>query len=301
MMQDITLSPSPDERTGMRAVIAIGPEIPHGFSRCPVVRWRPVFDPMMGGPRVSQVSPIAESQQGITHFLSLLDEEISNITFSQWTATGASKEDIGDVAIGNNRILCLANVDAKFSVLGADPRQAATISARITDEIENLYRTAGVDYSATSGGPVESGVAKAFRFNDLAATLSALADSAEWAENQIWDLLGDGWGWVEVPSSKYADDFNIPDFSAELQDCIRAVVVTELPTVIRKKLVDRFTARNLPLTPEESARVEKEMLGEGEDDAGGAMPGPAKPSPKPEPAEDQGGDAEDQGGGSAED
>ena len=253
----------------------IGPEIPHGYSRLPIVRWRPSFDPLVGGPGESQASPLAEMQQGITQLLSLYNEEISNVTFTQWIATGISAEELKDVPVGNNRILCLPNPQGKMEALGADPAQAKTIADRRADEVSNLYRLAGINFDAHGKGAPESGIAKAFKFNDLAANLAALADSTECAENQLWELLADGWGWKDAPQSKYADDFNLPDFSVELKDLADSLVATEIPATIRRKLVERFTDRNLSLTSDEEDELESEMEKWTKPDAnlGGAMPG----------------------------
>ncbi len=250
--------------------------VPHGYDGLPVVRLRPSFDPLPRGPGESQASPLAESQQGIAQLLSLLMEEIHNVTFTQWIAIGVSPDEFKDLTAGNNRILCIPNPQGKMQALGADSNQAKTIMAQILDEAENLFRAAGINFDAQAGTP-ESGIAKAFRFNDLAANLAALADAVEWAENRIHQLLAGAWSWDEVPCAKYPDDFNLPDFAGELQALTQSLVATEIPATIRRKLVERFAARNLSLSKEEEDSLEAEMdEWTAEKPAGGAMPGQAR-------------------------
>lgn len=287
---------------GGRIVVAVGQPIPHGYPGIPVVRMRPAFDPLPRGPGESQAAPIAEAQQGISQLLSLLLEEIHNVTFTQWVAIGISPDELKDLTAGNNRIVCIPNPQGKLQSLGADPAQAKTIMSQILDETENLFRVAGVNFDAQAGAP-ESGIAKAFRFNDLAANLAALADAVEAAENQTYRLLAGAWEWSETPSAKYPDDFNMPDFAGELESLSKSLIATEIPAVIRRKLTERFTARNLPLAPEEIKELAAEMAGwsKPRDDAGGAMPGPSRfsftkpPAGKPADNEDpeKPGDEED--------
>ena len=258
-------------------VTAIGEEVAHGYGALPVVRLRPVFDPLAGGPGESQAAPIAESQQAILNMLSLRNEELTNVTFTLMAIFGVSETDVGKVVIGSNRLITINNDKAHVEKLGAEPAHAATIQAAIEDETKNLYRQAGLGHDMNGTAKVESGIAKAFKFNDLAATLAALADAVEKAENQIWKLLAK-WGMKgEESPTKYADDFNIPEFDEELKALSDALVSQDLPVVIRRKLVDRFAGRNLQLSPEEAEEMEDEMEGWGKPDPmGGAMPGASR-------------------------
>jgi hypothetical protein len=266
-----------DTSEGGMKVKAIGAPVAHGYDGLPIVRLRPAFDPLPGGPGESQASPIAESQQGLAQLLSLLMEETHNVTFTQWVATGVSPDELKDMQAGSNRVLCIPNPNGKMQSVGADPAQAKSIQDQIQDETANLFRVAGVNFDAQAGAP-ESGIAKAFRFNDLAANLAALAGAVETAENRIFALLADAWSWPAVPSVKYADDFNLPDFAGELESLTASLVATEIPATIRRKLVDRFAARNLTLTDEERAALDEEMdKWTKEAPAGGAMPGAPRP------------------------
>jgi hypothetical protein len=275
---DLTLSTEAagqEEGKAGKRIESVGAELKHGYSSNPIERMRPSFDPLGGGPGESQTSPLAESQQGIVQYLSLINEEIYNVTFSQWVAMGVSAEQLKELMANSNRILTIPDPNGKLQAIGADPAQAATIAARIVDETENLYRTAGVNIDASGGSLAESGIAKAFKFNDLAANLAALADSVERSENRVLLLFSQAWKWGAVEPTKYADDFNMPDFEKELKALCDSLVAVELPNVIRKKLVKRFASRNMTLSQDEKDELEHELAegGDNKDDADGAMPG----------------------------
>jgi hypothetical protein len=205
-------------------------------------------------------------------------EETHNVTFTQWVATGVSPDELKDMQAGSNRVLCIPDPNGKMQSVGADPAQAKSIQDQIQDETANLFRVAGVNFDAQAGGGAESGIAKAFKFNDLAANLAALAGAVETAENRVFALLADAWSWPAAPSAKYADDFNLPDFAGELESLTASLVATEIPATIRRKLVDRFASRNLTLTDEERAALDAEMdKWNKEAPAGGAMPGAPRP------------------------
>lgn len=241
-------------------VAAIGETRTHECGGCPVVRLRPLFDEDDECAE-SQIAPLAELQQSIAWHLSLLTEEIANVTFSQMVASGIDAAQVKDAKVGNNRLICLPNPAAKIDMIGADSAQAATISTRIEDDTRELYRIAGVDAgSSTDGaGAPESGLAKAFRHNDLAANLSALALACEEAENLAMARLFAGMGKPAPAPAEYPRDFDLPQLSDELNETIRAVTTMQLPMVLRRAHVQRYASRNFELSDEEKAELETEL------------------------------------------
>ena len=235
-------------------VTAVRPVVKHGYDSCPLVRCRPPFD------GESQISPLAESQQAITNYISLLNEEIFNVCFSQIVATGVAASDVKDVVLGNNRLLCLPNPGAKFEVIGADPAQAESIRKAIEDEQRELYRIAGVQSGDPTASPAapESGVAKAFKFNDLAANLASLAQAAEDAENRAV-ALALAPVTADAPVCEYPQEFDLPELTAELADVIKITAALAVPTVVKRKVVERFVARNFKLTDEEQTELEGQL------------------------------------------
>lgn len=247
-------------------VTRIEPPKAHAYGACPLVRLRPMFDDEEDedddcSPGEAQIAPLAELQQAVANYLSLLDTEIFDSTFTQWIASGVSAKEIKDVTVGSNRIICLPNPLAKFDAMGADPAQAESIAKRIDETQTELYRLAGVSTGDPLAGPgaPESGVAKAFRFNDLAANLAALADACEEAENALMHRLFAAAGEEYPGDAKYPDDFDMPDLAAELEGVIRVVTAPALPQVIANKIVTRFADRCLSLDEDEEAELAQQM------------------------------------------
>lgn len=258
--QDFTVKPG---ATAGGEIVSAGQQQPHGYTTMPVIRLRPVWDPdndWAGEASAgdSQAGPLAESQQAIANYLSLLNEEIFNVTFSQMIASGVDESAVKDVKVGNCRILCLPNPAARVDFIGANPAQAASIREALTDEISYLYRAAGLaPGDPLASGQAVSGVALAWRASDMASIVDALASATEDAENALWRVLSDAWGFHLPAPTHYTADADLPDFQAEAQSMQAIIASTAIPSVIRRKVAERFAARNLSLSPDE----EKELAG----------------------------------------
>lgn len=243
--------------TGSKVGAALNMPTPHGYDMVPVVRVRPVFDPhaalSQGTLGDSQAAPIAEAQQAIVNLLSLLNEEIYNVTFSQMIASGVSESQVKDVMVGNCRVLCLPNPASRVDFIGADPAQATSIRASLDDERSNLYQAAGLapgDPSAAS-----SGVALAWRASDMGNIVQALASAAEDAENRLWAVLASGWGFEAPAATQYPADADLPDYATEAMALLGLIGNASVPMVIRRKAAERFASRNLSLTADEEAEM----------------------------------------------
>lgn len=272
-----------DFTRGSLVVEAYGPAVVHGYTQVPLVRLRPCFDPLgevNGSEGDSQAGPLAESQQAIVNLLSLTNEEVYNVTFSQMIAFGVSDAQVKDAKVGNNRVLCIPNPAGSVEMIGADPAQAASIRDSVADEVANLFRLAGVNPADASTAPA-SGLALAFRHNDLATIVAALALACEQAEAAMWALVGDAWGFAAAAPTQYqGKDPELPDFASEAQSMLGIVSNAALPPTIRRKVAERFAARNLSLTDEEAEKLGAEVDGSGalarsmagDGEGGGAFP-----------------------------
>lgn len=280
--------------------------VAHNYGGVPMVRLRPQFDPLgdlAGSEGDSQAGPLAESQQAIVNFLSLVGEEIYNVTFSQMVAFGVSDAQVGDAKVGNNRIICVPNPAGSVSMIGADPRQADSIRAQIADEIANLFRLAGVNPADASTAPA-SGLALAFRHNDLATIVAALAMACEEAEAQVWRLLANAWGFEAPAATQFqGKDTELPDFAGEAATLLAIVANAAVPPTIRRKVAERFAARNLSLDETEQAALATEIERggslaralSGEGDGGGAFPLRRGPPRAAAADDDEGGEGEEGG------
>ncbi len=260
-----------DEKAG-QVVASLGAEVKHPYGPCPLERLRPLFDDSDdsdASPGESQIAPLAELQQDVANKLSLLDSELYDSTFSQWIASGVDKARVGPLDMGNTRVICLPDPASRFDCVGADPAQANTLREVIADIVRELYRIAEISAgNPTEAGAPESGIAKAFKFNGLAANLSALADACEAAENGVMRRIFLALSLGESPAVDYPGDFDSPDFAAELETVIRVTAASTLPATIKRTVARRFADRCLSLDRDQAADFEAELeaIGSGADE-----------------------------------
>lgn len=283
--QDIWIKQDEDQ-TNYSALIVAGTdeERRHDWGKLPLVRLRPMFDDIDDTAEdadagESQVGPLADSQATLYNLQALHLEEIHQNTYTQWFAFGANPHDVegdnnpqqgsqGRVQWGSNRLVIFQDANGKVERIGSDVAQADSIRAAMLAEESNLFRTAGVTApdALTGNGNAESGIARAFKFNDLDANLASLADAVEEAANQCLDVLHRG---QEFPPISMPDDFAPSDYGQELAVMLDALSSPQMPSVLRKRTVLRFADRNLELSEDERADLETEL------------DMPAAPSPSP--------------------
>jgi hypothetical protein len=250
-------------------VESVSAPVVHGYDGVPLVRLRPAFDPLgteAGSEGESQAGPLAESQQAIVNLISLLNEEISNVTFSQVVLFGVSADMVKDAQVGTNRLLCVPAQSGSVTTIGADPAQAASIRDQVADETRNLMRLAGL--TPPDASPIQSsGIALAFQHDDLATIVAALARACEDCEEQVMRLIAGAWGWsvdsTALRPSYGGGDTDLPNFSAEADDMVKMISNTSIPGVIREKAVLRFATRNLSLSDDEKKRLVQETANAG--------------------------------------
>jgi hypothetical protein len=173
----------------------------------------------------------------------------------------ASGTDNDEAKYGSNRWLWFPNKDAKLNRTSADPAASERLSAMLNDIKMNIYLAAGLESEdpTKSRGQVQSGIALAFKFQNLKATLSALVRGCQNAENKVWQLISEAWGFALPGETKYPTDFDVADFAVELAGLIQALATQGLPSILREKLVDRFVKRNLNLSTDEQAELDTQM------------------------------------------
>lgn len=250
-------------QTGDTKVMAIGPQTAHGYQGCPLVRLAPEWDDCDFNPSESQAAPIAESQARIMNEDSWLMEEIQNATFTTPVFLGTTKEQVSEVIVGPGKGLAVPGAEGKtpsIAKLGADPAQADSIRKTIELEIVEMYRCAGLSPgNPTEAGQPVSGVAQAFKFNEVEATLAALADAAEQCENLTVRRAAAGGGYAYPGDCDWPDTFAAPDLAAELEYTIRIVTAT-LPGVLKSAAISDFAGKGFKnLSPDQKKQLAEEL------------------------------------------
>ena len=256
------------EGTHEITVEGIGEEQPHEYEGCPLVRLVPECDEHSAPGDDSMASPIADCQKKILNIESWLYEELQGNTFTTPVILGASPSELQNangsaVVVGPGMGLVIPNPVGGGSVsldkMGSDPAQAASLRESLAYEIQQLYRVAGLSPgNPTEVGAPESGVAKAFQFNEIEARLAAMADAAQKAENAIMrrlsNLLGGYPGDAIWPSH-----FDAPDVASELDLTIRILTAPQMPAVLKSKAVANFASTAFALTPEEQTELDGQI------------------------------------------
>jgi hypothetical protein len=233
---------------------------PHTYGGCPLVRIKTILSDC--GDSDSQAAPLAEGQKRICNLDSWLFEEIQGATFTTAVFLGVNSEQVKDVAIGPGMALCLPGESGKtpaLGKLGADVAQAQSVRDSLSYEIKELYRCAGLSPgNPTEAAQPESGVAKAFAFNEINATCAAMADAMEYAENKIIYLLSSGFNWEYPGDCDYPDDFDAINLSEEL-DLLMKMQAAGLPKMIENKQIASIGQASFNLSPEEKLSLEDEL------------------------------------------
>ena len=226
----------------------------HGFPHIPVSAIMPDF-----GRGLSQAATPSEIQKSIARLRTMLDEEIVNTTFTETFITGESANNVkGTINAGSKYATFFPNPATSVIRLGGDPAQANSIRESIESDTKELYRASGISADAGSDAPAESGIAKAFKFNDLAAILKSLAKECEDAHRRAETITASMMRIVDYAPVKYPDEFLMPIYEQELNAAILAAQ-SPLPQVLKAKAVKRFAKRNTQLSKEEETELDTQL------------------------------------------
>jgi hypothetical protein len=255
-----------DER-GTRTVVAFDFKR-HDYDGCPLVRLCPEWDGGDHGGDDSMAAPLAECQKRIINVDSWLLEELQGATFTMPVLLGVDPNSLtgsdgSKVVVGPGMMLALPSMAnggvPALGRIGADPTQAESLRESLAYEIQQLYRVAGLaPGNPTETGAPESGVAKAFAFNEVESRLTALADAAACAENmamaRLAPLIGGYPGDAIWPKK-----FDAPDIASELDLTIRMLTAPQMPGVLRAKAVSAFADKAFSFAPEERAELDQQI------------------------------------------
>jgi hypothetical protein len=246
--------------------------MPHTAGGCPLVRLRPLGDDPHAG---SQAEPIAESQKRICYLDSLLLEELAGITFTATVLLGVDAATIpANAFTAPGGLVCLPPNNGtvpSVAKISADTAQAESLRKSLDRELSELYRVAGLAAgNPTQVGQPESGVARAFAFNEVEALLSGLADAAERCENIAVRRLSGMHGWPYPGDANWPDSFTVADFATDLEQVIR-LETGGAPDVLVDQSWRDFAGAHYSLTPEQTAELDEELT----EDADNSREGPA--------------------------
>lgn len=217
-------------------VASIMSEVAHGWKAGMPIVW---VKPHMSAE--SLVEDVAELQMSIFNLDSLLREELSKSTFSQWwlACPSATGDMLQAFDVGSRKVIVIP-VDAntvKFERLSSDASQAQSLQETIEGEVREIYRTMGLRDPLTESGP-ESGRALKIRFTESAFRAAEISDMACDAEERITDLVEGALG-VEIESPEYPENFDDENLNEELGATIQ-VISADLPSSCKRAQVSKW-------------------------------------------------------------
>lgn len=237
-------------------VASVLPAEGHGWEGMPIV----CVESHCSGESI--VEDVAELQASIFNMDSILKEELSKQTFSQWwlASPNVKPEDLQSVDVGSRKVLVLP-VDAntiKFERLAGDTSQADSIRASIAADIQEVYRIMGLKDPTVEQG-TESGRALKIRFTETAFIAASLSDMAEDAEEQVTKLWSGAMG-QEIDGPEYPDSFDDEDVGMELQAAI-TVVSSSFPDSLKRAQVTKWAddAFSGSVEPDDLSEMHKEI------------------------------------------
>lgn len=224
----------------------------------------------------AMIDDIAYLDRAVANYLSNLDAVIQDQTFSQLAmpAQGISAGDDNNakmIEIGTKRIFTYDGGESnnKPFFLSPDVKQSGLLLEVINKIINEIYHTVGLAGERTKqdnavGIDNSSGVAKAYDFERVNALLAAKADSLEFIENRIVEMvvLWNG-GSVEKelaePLVTYPDNFDTRGLYDEFDIATRLMLV-DAPESVRREQMKSILEKLFPqLSQENRDKLEKEL------------------------------------------
>lgn len=229
--------------------------VTHSYGGCPLVALQPVFGEDDEPGDSSQGASLAESVKRICNIESWHHEETQACTFTTQVFIGVLATDIKAMEVGPGMAVVMEKDGASVDNIGADPAQSQSLRESLAREITELYRAAGlVSGSPTEVQAPESGVAKAFAFNEVEAKLGAIAQAAQNSENLVVLRLSTGNGWAFPGDALYPIDFALPDLADELDYVIR-ITTSTLPPLLQEKAIQQYAQLAFRLTDKEQKEL----------------------------------------------
>jgi hypothetical protein len=190
-------------------------------------------------PKIKLCPMLADSQKQIANYLSLLNQELFNHTFSQKLLSGldlSNKTEEEKMAMkmemARSKFICTGE-SVSVSPLGSDIQQSDSIRKSIEDEETNLFTLAGI--REPNGVVPESGMALLIQEDSYFINATALVDALETALNNAIGLISDRLG-VDYNPIYFSRSFTTPDYDA-LTISLRNILSLSVPEEYKQKAI----------------------------------------------------------------
>ncbi len=236
---------------------------PHPWGEVPLRSCvhKPSQLPLRGLSQIGSVAKLAKRQ---FNYLSELDEHLRSSTFALLQVPTNDPDKIGTVLGGAGNALPIrhdSSVEYKF--LNPDTSIPAVYEARIAATDKAIERNAKTGYSANESKQVQSGISKAFSFENMNRSLADTAKHQAAFDQSCLRLVArmDGASDDEVGAIIVSPQtrFDVEELAAELENALAARSLPIGPTAVAE-MTKRLVRQLLPnLDPDKLAKIDAEV------------------------------------------
>jgi len=211
---------------------------------------------------ISEIADIAFIARDVYNKCSELNEIIRNQTFSVLCLQGKSTE-YDELSVGTSKALLYPPERNQPNYISPAAENASTLMTQIDKQVHKMFQLAkleGGSAQQVSQVDSQSGVSKAFDFQETNSALAKKAGHMEDGEMRIWDTFARWEGQKEFNGSvSYSRDFNIQELNDELDEAekmFRIQFGKEFNIKLKKELIKKKFPR---VSDEDMNKMMKEV------------------------------------------
>lgn len=224
----------------------------HNLGKVPIdIVYNKPSKKVRNGLGISEIADIAFIARDVYNKCSELNEIIRNQTFSILTLQGKASE-YDEVSVGTSKALLYPPERNQPSYISPAAENADVLMKQIDRQVHKMFQLAkleGGSAAQVEQVDTQSGVSKAFDFQETNSALSKKAGHLEDGEQRIWDTFARWEGKTEFDGSvSYPRDFNIQELNEELDEAEKMLRIqlgqsfnVQLKKEIIKKKFPRIT------------------------------------------------------------
>lgn len=192
---------------------------------------------------ISEIADISFIARDVYNKCSELNEIIRNQTFSILCLQGKATE-YDEISVGTSKALLYPPERNQPAYISPAAENAMTLMTQIDKQVHKMFQLAkleGGTAQQTSQVSSQSGVSKAFDFQETNSALAKKAGHMEDGEMRVWDTFARWEGQKEFDGSvSYSRDFNIQELNEELDEAekmLRMQLGKEFNIHMKKELI----------------------------------------------------------------
>lgn len=211
---------------------------------------------------ISEIADIAFIARDIYNKCSELNEIIRNQTFAILTLQGKSS-DYDELSVGTSKALLYPRDTNAPSYISPAAENADTLMKQIDRQVHKIFQLAKLEGGTAAQEKqidTQSGVSKAFDFQETNSALAKKAGHMEDGEMRIWDTFAKWEGQASFEGSiSYPRDFNIQDLNQDLDEAQKLISMQlgrEFNIQIKREIIKKKFPR---ITDEDREKMIKEV------------------------------------------